>query len=231
MQMNEIRRMAENNEDDALLEYLETWMLSLMVEDDLEIASLKKKLAITSDRLQQITAVNLHALGRFNLRGLLGEKEGWNDPIWHGCPACQRSHSFSRMTCRCRWYLLTCRAHPAEHVHNRPRGVGRRGPCGLLGRVHCRAACPEGVPGEAQVSEATGAGAIETQSCKYARVLHTAQRWNVFVCFSHDQIRNPAQNDPCTSQGLAQRTPGNTATKCPTAQERHTGMAHRPNLR
>ncbi len=78
VQMEDVARMAEKNEDDALSKYLEAWVRNVSLEEghDLKVARLKKELAATSDWLQQATVNYLHLRGRFNMRGILGEVAG-----------------------------------------------------------------------------------------------------------------------------------------------------------
>lgn len=69
--------MAENNNDDALSEYLEAWVrkTSGMEWHDQQVASLKEELAAASSLAQQATVKYLLLRGRFNLRGLMGENK------------------------------------------------------------------------------------------------------------------------------------------------------------
>lgn len=75
MQMNDIERMIENNEDDALSEYLEAWARGASRLDwhNRELARLEEEKAATTYLLQEMTAKYLRVRGRFNLHGLLGD--------------------------------------------------------------------------------------------------------------------------------------------------------------
>lgn len=79
--------MAENNNDDALSEYLEAWVrkTSGMEWHDQQVASLKEELAAASSLAQQATVKYLLLRGRFNLRGLMDhtmENMGISTGVW-----------------------------------------------------------------------------------------------------------------------------------------------------